>query len=63
MMSFVLYTRLTHTKPEAGFAGGNRNKIYLIAELRPDRGGLIGIDIAYLGRDEDGCVFMDDSIQ
>jgi hypothetical protein len=57
----LLYARWTHAKPEAGFASGNRNKIYTIVELRPDRGGLIGPDISCLGRDEDGYVFMDDS--
>jgi len=60
-MSFVLYARWTHAKHEAGFASGNRHKIYAIVELRPERGGLIGPDISYPGRDEDGCVFTEDS--
>jgi len=58
VMSFVLYARWTHAKSEAGFAAGNRNKIFAIVELSPDRGGLIGTDISYPGRNEDGCVSM-----
>jgi len=59
----MLYTRWTHAKPEAGFTDGNRNTIYRMVELRPDRGGLIGVDISYLGRDEDGCVFIDERVR
>jgi hypothetical protein len=33
-------------------------KIFVVFELRPDRGGLVGPDMNYLGRDEDGCVLM-----
>jgi hypothetical protein len=36
-------------------------KIFVIVDLRPDRGGLVRPDIDYLARDEDVCIFMDGS--
>ena len=35
-------------------------KIEVISESRPDRGGFVGVDIRYLRRDEDGSVFMNE---
>jgi hypothetical protein len=49
-----------YAKPEGSFTNGNPIicKSDAMVGLRPDRGGSVGIEASYLGRNEDSCVFM-----
>jgi hypothetical protein len=59
--NFVYYTRWPPQNLKRVMPAVIAIKIFVIVELRPDRGGLVRPDISYLGRDEDVCMFMGDS--
>jgi hypothetical protein len=59
--NFVYYARWPPQNLKRVMPAAIATKIFVIVELRPDRGGLVRPDINYLGRDEDVYIFMGDS--
>jgi hypothetical protein len=58
--NFVYYARWPPQNLKRVMPAAIVIRIFVIVELRPDRGGLVRPYINYLGRDEGVCIFMGD---